>query len=230
MKVQAKPIDSIRPYPGNPRLNDDAVDAVAESIRRFGFRQPIVVDAEGVVVAGHPRVKAVRKLGLDTVPVPNQDSSRPRTSPPSRSGRIGSPTTRPPRGPSGTSNCSPSSSRRWPPAGSTPRASASIRTRSHDEPAERIEASGMWRSGIAFRARPIRARGRCDRFSRVPTRGVESPLAQPAGETRREGNPRRKPLVHVDLGASVLEVPSAGDGRFGAPGVRGAGVVLGAGT
>ena len=45
MKVQAKPIDSISPCPGNPRLNDDAVDAVAESIRRFGFRQPIVVDA-----------------------------------------------------------------------------------------------------------------------------------------------------------------------------------------
>ncbi len=40
MKVQARSIDSIRPYPGNPRLNDDAVDAVAESIRRFGFRQP----------------------------------------------------------------------------------------------------------------------------------------------------------------------------------------------
>jgi len=40
VKVQAKPIDSVRPYPGNPRLNDDAVDAVAESIRRFGFRQP----------------------------------------------------------------------------------------------------------------------------------------------------------------------------------------------
>ena len=69
MKVQAKPIDSIRPYPGNPRLNDDAVDAVAESIRRFGFRQPIVVDAEGVVVAGHTRLKAARKLGLERVPV-----------------------------------------------------------------------------------------------------------------------------------------------------------------
>jgi ParB-like chromosome segregation protein Spo0J len=69
VKVQAKPIDSIRPYPGNPRLNDDAVDAVAESIRRFGFRQPIVVDAEGVVVAGHTRLKAARKLGLETVPV-----------------------------------------------------------------------------------------------------------------------------------------------------------------
>ncbi|MHC4834013.1 MAG: ParB N-terminal domain-containing protein [Planctomycetota bacterium] len=69
MKVQAKPIDSIRPYPGNPRLNDDAVAAVAESIRRFGFRQPIVVDAEGVVVAGHTRLKAAQKLGLEKVPV-----------------------------------------------------------------------------------------------------------------------------------------------------------------
>jgi ParB-like chromosome segregation protein Spo0J len=69
VKVQARSIDSIRPYPGNPRLNDDAVDAVAESIRRFGFRQPIVVDAEGVVVAGHTRLKAAQKLGLETVPV-----------------------------------------------------------------------------------------------------------------------------------------------------------------
>ena len=53
MKVELRPTASIRPYPGNPRDNDDAVAAVAQSIRQFGFRQPIVVDAEGVIVAGH---------------------------------------------------------------------------------------------------------------------------------------------------------------------------------
>jgi ParB-like chromosome segregation protein Spo0J len=69
MQIKLRPLADVHPYPGNPRLNDDAVDAVAESIRRFGFRQPIVVDAEGVVVAGHTRLKAAQKLGLEKVPV-----------------------------------------------------------------------------------------------------------------------------------------------------------------
>ena len=59
----------IRPYGGNPRVNDQAVDAVAASIREFGFRQPIVVDADGVIVVGHTRWKAAKKLGLKQVPV-----------------------------------------------------------------------------------------------------------------------------------------------------------------
>ena len=49
MQVTLRPITDIRPYEKNPRLNDDAVDAVAASIREFGFRQPIVVDADGVI-------------------------------------------------------------------------------------------------------------------------------------------------------------------------------------
>src|SRR5450759_1511008 len=69
MKVEMRPIGSIRPFENNPRLNDAAVDAVAASIREFGFRQPIVVDEEGVVVVGHTRYKAALKLGLKTVPV-----------------------------------------------------------------------------------------------------------------------------------------------------------------
>ena len=48
MSVELRPLDAVRPYANNPRQNDDAVEAVAESIRRFGFRQPIVVDADGV--------------------------------------------------------------------------------------------------------------------------------------------------------------------------------------
>ncbi|HED52913.1 MAG TPA: chromosome partitioning protein ParB, partial [Phycisphaerales bacterium] len=67
--VGLRKIDDIQPYERNPRLNDDAVDAVAESLRQFGFRQPIVVDADGVIIVGHTRWKAARKLGLAKVPV-----------------------------------------------------------------------------------------------------------------------------------------------------------------
>ena len=69
MKIETRPIDQITPYENNPRLNDDAVTAVADSIRQFGFRQPIVVDSSGVIVCGHTRLKAARALGLDKVPV-----------------------------------------------------------------------------------------------------------------------------------------------------------------
>ena len=62
-------LDSIRPYPGNPRHNDNAVDAVARSLTEFGFRQPIVVDTDDVIVVGHTRYKAALKLGLAEVPV-----------------------------------------------------------------------------------------------------------------------------------------------------------------
>ena len=69
MKIELKNIADIKPYPNNPRINDDAVDAVVASIREFGFRQPIVVDTELVIVCGHTRYKAALKLGLKKVPV-----------------------------------------------------------------------------------------------------------------------------------------------------------------
>ena len=69
MHIEMRPIGDIRPYENNPRLNDDAVDAVVESIRQFGFRQPIVVDTEGVIICGHTRWKAAQKLDLEKVPV-----------------------------------------------------------------------------------------------------------------------------------------------------------------
>jgi DNA modification methylase len=69
MKIELRTLSEITPYPGNPRLNEDAVDAVAQSIREFGFRQPIVVDAQGVIICGHTRYKAALKLGLEKVPV-----------------------------------------------------------------------------------------------------------------------------------------------------------------
>jgi ParB-like chromosome segregation protein Spo0J len=69
MLVEVRPLSSVRPYERNPRLNDQAVDAVAASIREFGFRQPIVVDEDGVIIVGHTRYKAALKLGMDTAPV-----------------------------------------------------------------------------------------------------------------------------------------------------------------
>jgi len=69
MQIEIRPIDQIKPYPGNPRQNDAAVDAVGASIKEFGFRQPIVVDGDGVIIVGHTRYKAALKLGLKQVPV-----------------------------------------------------------------------------------------------------------------------------------------------------------------
>lgn len=69
LNVKMMPIGDVVPYEKNPRLNDQAVDAVASSIREFGFKVPIVVDDKGVVVSGHTRLKAAKALGLDEVPV-----------------------------------------------------------------------------------------------------------------------------------------------------------------
>lgn len=69
LKVEYRNIADLNPYENNPRLNDGAVDAVAASIKEFGFKVPIVVDSDGVIVTGHTRLKAAKKLGIDTVPV-----------------------------------------------------------------------------------------------------------------------------------------------------------------
>src|SRR5262245_36458856 len=69
MKVEFRAIESIKPYEHNPRKNDAAVDAVARSIKEFGFRQPVVIDAEGIIIVGHTRWKAAQQLGLKEVPV-----------------------------------------------------------------------------------------------------------------------------------------------------------------
>ena len=69
MKVTETKLEKLIPYARNPRNNQGAVDKVASSIKEFGFRQPIVVDPEYVVVAGHTRLLASQKLGLSEVPV-----------------------------------------------------------------------------------------------------------------------------------------------------------------
>ena len=68
MTIIERPIESIQEYKGNPRDNDGAVDSVAESIKLFGFKIPIIIDSEGVIVCGHTRIKAARKIGLKSVP------------------------------------------------------------------------------------------------------------------------------------------------------------------
>ena len=68
MKIVNKKIDELKPYENNPRFNDDAVEYVANSIKEFGFKVPIVIDKDGVIVAGHTRYKASIELGLAEVP------------------------------------------------------------------------------------------------------------------------------------------------------------------
>jgi ParB-like chromosome segregation protein Spo0J len=70
MKVEIWPIERLIPYARNPRqIPQIAIDKVARSIQEFGFRQPIVVDTEGVIIVGHVRRLAAQKLGLTNVPV-----------------------------------------------------------------------------------------------------------------------------------------------------------------
>lgn len=73
MVIEDVPISAVKPYEKNPRKNDKAVDGVAESIKQFGFQQPIVIDKNGVIVAGHTRYKAALKLGFDTIPCVRAD-------------------------------------------------------------------------------------------------------------------------------------------------------------
>lgn len=69
MTVHNININELQPYENNPRINDNAVEAVAASIKEFGFKVPIIVDKNNVIIAGHTRLKAAEKLGLQEVPV-----------------------------------------------------------------------------------------------------------------------------------------------------------------
>lgn len=68
MNIIEMDIEKVIPYENNPRKNEEAVDKVALSISAFGFKVPIVIDANNVVVTGHTRLKAAKKLGMNTVP------------------------------------------------------------------------------------------------------------------------------------------------------------------
>lgn len=69
LRVKYVPVADVRPYEDNPRRNDGAVQAVVNSIREFGWKQPIVVDADGTIVVGHTRYKAALALEMTEVPV-----------------------------------------------------------------------------------------------------------------------------------------------------------------
>ena len=68
MNIIEKRVKDLKPYEKNPRKNDDAVQYVANSIKEFGFKQPIVIDKDNNIVCGHTRWKACKKLGIQTVP------------------------------------------------------------------------------------------------------------------------------------------------------------------
>lgn len=69
MQIQMVKLADIVPYENNPRHNADAVQPVAESIKRYGFKVPMILDKENVIVAGHTRYEAAKELGMIEVPV-----------------------------------------------------------------------------------------------------------------------------------------------------------------
>lgn len=69
VKVVTRKLAELKPYANNPRQNDNAMAAVAESIRQFGWQQPIVVDENDIILVGHTRFKAAQQLGMKTAPV-----------------------------------------------------------------------------------------------------------------------------------------------------------------
>lgn len=68
MEIIEKKLEELKPYENNPRKNDEAVEYVANSIKEFGFKVPIIIDKNGVIIAGHTRYKASQQLGLEKVP------------------------------------------------------------------------------------------------------------------------------------------------------------------
>lgn len=74
MNIKQMLITDIMPYDNNPRNNDNAVEATANSIKEFGWQQPIVVDHDNVIIVGHTRFKAAKRLGLEQVPVTVADN------------------------------------------------------------------------------------------------------------------------------------------------------------
>ena len=69
MKIEQAALETVTPYVRNPRNNSEAVAKVAASIKEYGWRQPIAIDKERVIIAGHTRLLALQRLGLEKVPV-----------------------------------------------------------------------------------------------------------------------------------------------------------------
>lgn len=73
LKIEYLKTADLVPYENNPRKNGEAVKYVANSIKQFGFKNPIIIDKNNVVVAGHTRLLAAQELGLETVPIIRAD-------------------------------------------------------------------------------------------------------------------------------------------------------------
>ena len=69
MKLEMWPIEKLKPYEKNPRINEDSVEPTANSIKRFGFLVPAVIKSDGTLITGHTRLKAAKKAGLKEIPV-----------------------------------------------------------------------------------------------------------------------------------------------------------------
>ena len=68
MKIHEIPVDRLKEYENNARKNEKAVELVAQSIQKYGFKVPIVIDKDDVIICGHARLKAAKALGMETVP------------------------------------------------------------------------------------------------------------------------------------------------------------------
>ncbi len=73
LTIEYLSIDEINPYEKNPRRNDQAVEAVSQSLLRYGWRWPILIDKNNIIIAGHTRYKAAKKLGLKRIPCSRAD-------------------------------------------------------------------------------------------------------------------------------------------------------------
>lgn len=69
LEIKYIPINDIKPYKNNPRLNEDAIPYVMHSIKEFGFKNPIILDKNNVIVAGHTRLESAKRLDIEEVPV-----------------------------------------------------------------------------------------------------------------------------------------------------------------
>ena len=73
LKIEYVDIDSIKPYENNPRHNEDAIPYVMESIKKFGFKNPVILDKNNIIVCGHTRVESAKRLGMKEVPIIHAD-------------------------------------------------------------------------------------------------------------------------------------------------------------
>ena len=69
LKIEYVDIDSIKPYENNPRHNEEAIPYVMNSIKEFGFKNPIIIDKNNVIIAGHTRLESAKRLGMKEVPI-----------------------------------------------------------------------------------------------------------------------------------------------------------------